>query len=296
MNKKIFIFLIVIFCLGCNFKTKKNELIVGFTPSEKVEEIRKKSQPLVELMSQYLNIKVKPFVSIDYSGIIQGLRSGQIDVAFLSPAAYVIAKQESDVKVILKALRNNKSYYYSAIITRVDSGINSINNLKGKTFSFGDSISTTGHIFPRKILLENGINPEKDLKNVIFSGSHDAVVMSVLDKKVDAGATYCDSTDGKSGPWNKLPQRDIKLIKVIAYSPKIPSDNICVNKDIDSKMVKKIEEMFLKFTIDTQSKKLLSEIYNIDGFEKATDEEYKIVRQAFESAGINLIGKLTTSF
>ncbi|GIW22853.1 MAG: hypothetical protein KatS3mg068_1860 [Candidatus Sericytochromatia bacterium] len=88
-------------------------------------------------------------------------------------------------------------FIMGAIIVRKDSNINTLKDLKGKRFAFGDPISTSSHIFPKMLLIKNGINPDTDFVNVLFAGTHDSVVLSVYNKKVDAGATFSDDKEGK---------------------------------------------------------------------------------------------------
>src|SRR5574341_1997851 len=67
--------------------------------------------------------------------------------------------------------------FHSKFITRKDTGIRALADLKGKTFSFGSVSSTSGHLMPRYFLMQNGIVPERDFKNVAFSGAHDATAL-----------------------------------------------------------------------------------------------------------------------
>jgi len=106
---------------------------------------------VVEILRKQLGMEIQPFVATDYTGVVEALRANKLDVAFLTPASYVLAKNETNVKVVLKSERKGIPAYYAAIITRADSGIKTLEDLRGKTFAFGDSLSTTGHVFPRKM-------------------------------------------------------------------------------------------------------------------------------------------------
>ena len=154
-------------------------LRVGFVPSEDAEQVMQNAQPLVEILRQHLAMEVQPFVATDYTGVVEALRANKLDVAFLTPASYVLAKNEANVKVVLKSERKGIASYYAAIITRADSGIKSLDDLRGKSFAFGDALSTTGNVFPRKMFKENGIDPVRDFKQILYSGGHDATVLAV---------------------------------------------------------------------------------------------------------------------
>ena len=273
--------------------TAENEpriLRVGFVPAENAQEVARNAQPIVEILQRELGLEVQAFVATDYTGVVEALRANKLDMAFLTPASYVLAKGEADVKVILKSHRRGRAYYHSVIITHVDSGIRTLEDLRDKTFAFGDPLSTSGHIFPRKMFMEKEINPVKDFKKVIYSGGHDATVLAVLNRKVDGGATYANFPDGRGASWTqylKDPEEQ-KKIHAIAYSEPIPADNLVINSFLDPVLTKKIEKIFLDLSSDSKGKKMLRDLYLIDGFIPATDQDYDSVREAFKIAGIDL--------
>ena len=269
---------------------QRQVLRVGFVPSENVQQVAHNAQPIVKLLQERLGLEVQPFVAADYTGVVEALRANKLDIAFLTPASYVLAKDEAEVRVVLKSQRRGSPYYYAAIITRADSGIRTLEELRHKTFAFGDPLSTSGHIFPRKMFQEKGIDPVRDFKNVLYSGGHDATVLAVLNRKVDAGATFANFPDGKDAAWMqylKDPEEQ-KKIRAIAYSEPIPADNLVIGAHLDPALALRIEEVFLELSRDAQGKKMLRDLYQIDGFVPATDRDYDSVREAFKIAGINL--------
>ena len=265
-------------------------LRVGFVPAEDAQQVMQNAQPIVDLLQKRLGMEVQPFVAADYTGVIEALRVNKLDIAFLTPASYVFAKNEANVKVILKSERQGIASYYAAIITRADSGIKKLEDLRGKTFAFGDSLSTSGNIFPRKMFKERGIDPVRDFKQVLYSGGHDATVLAVLNGKVDAGATYANSPDGNDTAWMRYLKdpEDVKKIHAIAFSEPIPADNLVINGNLDESIAQKVKESFLELSRDPKGKKMMRDLYQIDGFVPATDSDYDSVREAFSVAGIPL--------
>jgi phosphonate transport system substrate-binding protein len=285
------LWLLISALLACGkSQTSTRVLRVGFVPSENMQQVAQNAQPIVDILHKELGMDVEPFVAVDYTGVIEALRAKKLDIAFLTPASYVLAKNEADVQVVLKSHRKGYASYYAAIITRADSGIHTLNDLRNKTFAFGDPLSTTGNIIPRKMFLEAGIDPAKDFKNVLYSGGHDATVLAVLNRKVDAGATFANFTDGKDAAWIqylKNPEEQ-KKIRAIAYSEPIPADNLVLRADLDPELGKKIQDVFLALGRDPAGQKMLRDLYQIDGFVPATDQDYESIRQAFKIAGINI--------
>ncbi|MBC7473818.1 MAG: phosphate/phosphite/phosphonate ABC transporter substrate-binding protein [Candidatus Sericytochromatia bacterium] len=279
---------------GCNNDNTTEKVInVGFVPSENMQEVTKNAQPLAEMLSKAVGKEVKTFIATDYTGIVEAFRAGKLDIAFLTPAAYVMANNEAGVKVVLKAQRHGNDFFYSAIITRKDSGINKLEDFKDKTFSFGDTLSTSGNIFPKKMFLDKGIDPKEAFKHVIYSGGHDATVLAVFNKKVDGGAVFSNDTKGHDGAWTQfLKPEEASQIKAIAYSDPIPADNVCVSKDLDPEIEKKLTQAFIDVGKDKVGQKLIQKLYRIDSFVPATDKDYESVKIAIKVAGIDLPNEL----
>ena len=278
-------------CDGCGRSSSSPKVLrVGFVPAEDAQRVIQNAQPIVAILEKQLGIEVQPFVATDYTGVIEALRGNKLDIAFLTPASYVLAKNEANVRVVLKSERKGSPYYYAAIITRADSGIKTLEDLRGKTFAFGDPVSTSANVFPRKMFHERGIDPVRDFKQILYSGGHDATVLAVLNGKVDAGATYANSPDNNDTAWMRYLKNseDVKKIRAIAFSEPIPADNLVINGNLDERIAKKIEDTFIEMSRDPKGKQMLRDLYQIDGFVPATDKDYDSVRQAFSIAGIQL--------
>lgn len=289
--------LVVAGLLSCspeNSSESSTEILrLGLVPFETGEELLRDIQPLLDVIEKGMAMEVRPTVAADYTGVVEAFKNKQLDVAFLSPASYVLAKQEANVRIIVKSQRNGSPYYYGAIIVRDDSPIREIKDLKGKQFSFGDPISTTGHIFARKLMLEAQLNPDTDLDKVIYSGSHDATILAVLNKKVDAGATYADDNQGKSNAWSRfLKAEDAKKIRVLKYTEPIPSDSICVSQEFPEEQTQRLQKTILDYSQSPEGKALIKKLYHFDGYVAANDADYQSIRDGFAAAGIDLKSKL----
>ena len=283
--------LLSLWLIACGDSGKSTKVLrVGFVPAEDAQQVMQNAQPIVDILRRQLGMEVQAFVATDYTGVVEALRVNKLDIAFLTPASYVLAKNEANVKVVLKSERKGIPFYYAAIITRADSGIKTLDDLRGKSFAFGDSLSTTGNIIPRRMFRERGIDPVRDFKRVLYSGGHDATVLAVLNRKVDAGATYANSPDGNDTAWMRYLKNseDVKKIRAIAFSEPIPADNLVVSASLDEAVTKKIEAIFVELSRDPEGKKMLRDLYQIDGFVPATDKDYDSVRQAFADAGIQI--------
>jgi len=277
--------------VGCGRSSSAPKILrVGFVPAEDAQRVIQNAQPIIDILQKELGMEVQPFVATDYTGVIEALRANKLDIAFLTPASYVLAKNEANVTVVLKSERKGSPFYYAAIITRADSGINKLADLRGKTFAFGDPLSTSANVFPRKMFHEAGIDPARDFKQILYSGGHDATVLAVLNGKVDAGATYANSPDNNDTAWMRYlkSSEDVKKIHAIAFSEPIPADNLVINSHLEESLAQKVQTIFLDLSRDPKGKEMLRDLYQIDGFVAATDKDYDSVRQAFAIAGIEL--------
>jgi len=294
MRRRSGIFLLALALImgtACGKSSSTSKILrVGFVPAEDAQQVIQNAQPIVDILRQRLGMEVQPFVATDYTGVVEALRVNKLDIAFLTPASYVLAKNEANVRVVLKSERKGNPYYYAAIITRADSGIKKLEDLRGKTFAFGDPMSTSANVFPRKMFHDRGIDPVRDFKQILYSGGHDATVLAVLNGKVDAGATYANSPDSEDTAWMRYLKNpeDAKKIRAIAFSEPIPADNLVINGNLDKSTARRVEEIFLEMSRDPAGKKMLRDLYQIDGFVPASDKDYDSVRQAFAVAGIKL--------
>ncbi len=294
MRRRSGIFLLALALImgtACGKSSSTSKILrVGFVPAEDAQQVIQNAQPIVDILHQRLGMEVQPFVATDYTGVVEALRVNKLDIAFLTPASYVLAKNEANVRVVLKSERKGNPYYYAAIITRADSGIKKLEDLRGKTFAFGDPLSTSANVFPRKMFHDRGIDPVRDFKQILYSGGHDATVLAVLNGKVDAGATYANSPDSDDTAWMRYLKNpdDVKKIRAIAFSEPIPADNLVINGNLDESTARRVEEIFIELSRDPAGKKMLRDLYQIDGFVPASDKDYDSVRQAFAVAGIKL--------
>ena len=265
-------------------------LRVGFTPWENPQDMARMATPMVELLGKATGARVEPFLASDYAGVIQALQARQVDIAFLPPAAFVLAEKRAGAKVILKSLFKGQSRYYAAIFTRRDSAIRQIADLRGKRMAFVDPTSTSGSLFPRLMLKQSGIDPERGLGRVMYAGSHDAVVMAVLRGKVDAGAAYSNDDKGSRAAWTqvlKTPEEQ-RSIRVLAVSRPIPADTISVRPDLDPVLVDRVKRALIDLSASPEGRARIHEIYRVDGFTTATSQEYEPVREVFREVGLKI--------
>jgi phosphonate transport system substrate-binding protein len=267
--------------LGFAESTVKNELKISFIPLESTEEIAKRYQKILDYLSKELNMKVTPYLTNDYSAIIEAMRAKLLDVAWFGSFSYILAAKEADAEAFVNPIgESGQDFYYCYFITHKDSGIKSIQDLKGKTFIFVDPVSTSGHLIPRYILTKAGLDPDKDMKTR-FSGGHDATALAVKNKKVDAGAMA-------SQIYERLVNKKmISTDEVIVFfkSDPLPLDPWAYRKDLPQEIKDKLKKALLE--IDKKDPEALKGT-SIIKFKEVDDSRYDAIRDVAKTLNLDL--------
>ena len=131
-----------------------------FVPSGDAQIIVKGGQEVAELLQKETGLHFKTSVATSYAAVIEAMGAGKVDVGWLATFSYVLAKDKYDVELLLVVQRFGSPFYRGQIMVRADSGINSLKDLKGKRFAFVDPASTSGHLYPKTLLLSKGFEPK----------------------------------------------------------------------------------------------------------------------------------------
>ena len=169
-----------------------------------------------------------------------------------------------------------------------NSGINKLADLKGKTFAFVDPASTSGHLYPKSLLLSKGFDPKVFFSKSVFVGSHNAVVLSILKGEVDGGASY---DDARAAVAKNFPEV-FKKVKIVSYTQNIPNDVVAVRKNLNPALKQKIKEGLKYLAKTPEGSKLLKKVYGISGLADL-DAFYDPVREAGKLLGLDLGHKET---
>lgn len=258
-------------------------LVMGFVPSQDSENIASTVEPLAERLSEELGITVEGKVMVNYNALVEAMGANQVHIGFIPAFGYVLANEQYDVNVILKSMRHGAGSYRAQYVVRADSGIESLEDLKGKIWTFADKGSTSGYLFPAKQLMEEfDLGSAADLEtdffsNVIQAGSHDTAAISVLEGDADVATTFEDVRDNLEEEYPTIKDD----LAVIDYTADIPNDTISVTKELSDDLVKKIKEAFLSFNDDEDMIKIMNDVYTWDAIEDAEDSEYQIVKDTY---------------
>jgi len=259
------------------------EITFALLSTENAAEITRRWAPILAQLEKDLGIKVKAVTSTDYRGTIEALKFKKAEVGHLGPKSYVEAStgNYAGVEPIAQLqLPNGSLGYRSCLIVHADSDIFSPEDTAGKTFAFNDPNSTSGYLVPSTFfLMEMGIDPKKHFSKVTFSGSHEASILAVANKKVEVASTNLPDLQQLTRE-NKVPRGALRVIWV---SKLIPNDPIVVRKDIPASLRSAIQESLT--TMRSRSPEAFKEVgASVGGFVAADDAKYQVIRDLNETA------------
>ncbi|EEV28735.1 MULTISPECIES: phosphate/phosphite/phosphonate ABC transporter substrate-binding protein [Enterococcus] len=268
------------------------KLTVQFVPSQAAETLEAKAKPLEQLLSDELGIPVTVSVSTDYNTIVEAMASKQVDVGFLPPNAYVLANEQSNVKVLLQAQRYGIKQpggestdelvdsYRSMIVVKSGSDIKELDDLKGKTIATQDVTSSAGYVWPVAEMKKAGIDINTDVTTVQVKG-HDQAVLSVLNGDVDAAFVFEDARNTVKNDYPEI----MDEVEPMYFTEPIPNDTISVRSDMSEEWDKKIQDAFIAIGKDEEGKQIISDIYSHEGYVVSQDSNFDIVREYAEQVG-----------
>jgi phosphonate transport system substrate-binding protein len=245
----------------------------GLIPSEDADKLIADSQPFIKSLEKTIGLPIKPYVALDYSAVIEALKSNQLEIAFLGPASYVLAKDKvgCEIDAVARGVmaKTGKSSYQMYLITQPENSIYDLQDLKGRTFAFVDPASTSGNFMPRFVFDRNNINPEKFFKNIYYSGTHQASLIAVKEGKVDAGCIASEVYD-LAIERGQMKESDVR---VFYRSQPIPGSPFVVRTNLPSDLEARLRKGFL----DMKGVRF-GKLGVINEMDPATDADYDIVR------------------
>lgn len=273
--------LLVAALLSAGASYAEQVLRVSAIPDESPTELQRKFKPLGSYLEQKLGMKVVFTPVTDYAASVEGLINHKLDMVWFGGFTFVQANERSHGKIVPIVQREEDEKFKSVFVT-TDKSINKLEDLKGKTFSFGSESSTSGHLMPRYYLLAAHVNPDTDMKRVAFSGAHDATAAAVAGGKVDAGALNISV-------WEKLIAEgkvDPKKLRVFYTTPGYYDYNWSVRTDMDPALRKKLTDAFLSLDPKNPKDKEILDLQRTKRFIPTKPENYESIKKAAQNAGL----------
>lgn len=253
---------------------------------------RKAKAELEPYLSEALKRPVKVEILPDYDALSAALADGKVDIAWITPLAFVHAAQRrADVTAVAKAMRGGRLYYRAAFVVRPDSPARSLGDLAGKKVAYVSRSSSSGYLFPRALLSSQGKDPDRFFREAIFMGDHPGVCQAVRTGKAEVGATFSDEpARGKQaqvdGCADSPPMSDFRIV---AASGPIPNDVIAARPDFDERLVIPVLGAFGRMGRTEEGRRILKGVFRADAWGVAVDGDFKSV---YEVMGVKSAPKV----
>ena len=256
---------------GSSSEAEKDTFTIAYAPNESTTESADARQGLAEDLGELLGVEVEEIQASDYNAIIEALRTGNADMAYMGSMAVALASERANAEpIVMKAPNGNKdeAIYHSVLITRADNDeINSIKDIKGKTMAFVDPDSTSGNLVPTSDIMdafpEENLDSDKLHTNgeffeaVSYSGKHQAGLQAVIKGDVDV-VPISDQILASEIANGNAKESDIKIIH---SSAAIPAEAIVIGKTVDADL----RETLIDFLTSYDNEQYFTDVIKVEG-------------------------------
>jgi phosphonate transport system substrate-binding protein len=268
-------------------ETLPPELVLGFNPAENAQTLQRSADELAHAVSERLHLPVRATVTLDYTTLVEGMRSNHVHVGWLTPSPLVLAERLFGVRVLLTQVRRGKPTYYAALVVRDDARFRSLDDLRGASIAWIDPTSTSGYVIPRYMIVQRGYDPSSFFSRQVFAGQHDAAVIAVQRGQVDAAAVWADPPEEHTGAWTRyLANRPGPRLRPLVYSPPVPSDAIATSEEFARAhplLLRSLTAALIAIGQSDEGRQILGRLNHTDGFVEADSAAYDVVRRAFRA-------------
>ncbi|HEY0294629.1 MAG TPA: phosphate/phosphite/phosphonate ABC transporter substrate-binding protein [Bordetella sp.] len=166
----------------------KEPVRFGVEPYESAQRMIPVYNDVAKMIGQKIGCQVQLFIATSYNAEIEAMRNKKLEFAQFGPLGYVLAHQVAKAEAVSSFVGpdGQPASYYASIVTWPGAGIDTLADVKGRSFAYSDPASTSGHLFPAYGLSKNGIDPDKGVK-AVYAGSHTASFEALRNHKVEAG-------------------------------------------------------------------------------------------------------------
>lgn len=260
-------------------------VLIGLIPELNIFKQKARFRLLGEYLTRKVGVPIEFTILSRYGNIIERFQTEQMDGAFFGSFTGALAIEKLGVVPLARPVNlDGSSTYHGHLFVKTASPFRSVKQLRGKRMAFVDRATTAGYVFPLALLRKAGIpSPDAFFGEYYFTGSHDAAMAAVLAGKADAGAAKHSVYD-RVRKENPAVDRDLTII---AESPSVPSNGLCVRKGLDPRLEAALKQALLELEQDPAGGAVLAE-FGALRFIQTTAEDYLPVIEMAREAGIDL--------
>ncbi len=236
--------------------------------------------PFLKYLEQITGRRFRIKFTERYEDTVDNLGTGITDFAAIGSLSFVIGQETYGINHLVSGVNHEgDTTYRTMIIVKPESGIDNIQDIRGKCFAFGSEMSTQGHLIPRKMLEDNAITLD-NLGKHIYTGSHLNAAMSVINGECDAA--------GIQDVLAKRLESDEK-VRILKRSELFPSSLIAYNSAVDKTIVREVKTALLAFDPMGEHKNELVDWDKTEmplGFTERNELEFNKVKILAEKYGL----------
>jgi len=281
MHFIIIIFFLLLSCLSSHAE----ELKIGLIPEQNVFAQLKRYSILGDYIKKKSGLTINFIVLSRYGNLVSNFQKENLDGAFFGSYTGALAIEQLGIDPIVRPVNlDGTSTYRGYIFVRKDSGIKTVKEMKGKRVVFVEKATTAGYVFPIAYFKTHKVSDiDKYFKEYYFSGSHDAAVYAVLNRKADIGCA-------KNTIFDMLAQKDSRVrneLTILAQSPPVPQNGLGLRKNIPEPLKEKLYNLLINMDKDMEGRDILKK-FGALRFIPTQRDDYRPVYQIAEDAGINI--------
>lgn len=260
----------------------KKPLTFGVSQPYGEEHAKKTKAALEPFLTKALGSTVTVQLFPTYEALSDALATNKVDLAWITPFAFVQAAQKHrDVTALSKAMRASDGglFYRSVFIVKTGSSAADLKGLAGKKVAWVNTLSASGYLFPRALLREQGLDPDKHFASETFAGDHPSVCKAVRAGTADVGATFSTEpkADGVLEATGCADAAPITDFKVIASTANLPNEVIAHSPEFPPARVNDVLMTFGRLNQSAEGKKLLADVFRAQGFGVAVEGDFEPV-------------------
>ncbi len=258
---------------------------IGLIPEQDIRKMAARYEPLAEYLSKKLDLKVTLIYLDNYGEVCDKFIYKQLDAAFFGSFSYALTRAKAGVEPIARPDYQGVSTYEGLIMVRADSGIKNVTDMKGKRLILVHQATYAGYLYPLYYFKEHKIdNLEAYFSKIIFAQSHDKAIFALLRGEADIAAT-------KDLVYQRVikenPDLEKKLVVLSASEP-VPSNALCVSRELDPALKNKLKDALLNLNSDPEAGAALESLGGAARFIETKDEDYRYLYNVINALGINL--------
>jgi phosphonate transport system substrate-binding protein len=253
---------------------------LGFLPAERAEDFSAKADTLAAYLSQEMGVRVEVFMPTAYEPLIEALRFGNVDAAFMDATPGWLAHRRAGAEVVLAEVRSDgRTYYMATGFVRSDSDIDELSDLVGRRTAHTSWTGSSGFVLPIGRMVEQGlIQPEgnefpqlqrameRTFASYTMAGGYKAAMEMLVRGQVDAAFGADDAAE------RFLEPADRGRVRPFITLGRVPSHPIVVRQELNGEVRDAFVAAMLKLTEERPD--LYRELYGVEGVVRTTTEEH----------------------